>query len=211
MSRPGFRRSSAGGLGAQARGMGGGGGEDIHVTGAPFSQAQILHLMKTEFSRARRYAYPLSVVLMRVDRIGSLVELHGAEARDAIKRALGRIVAEKTRDHDHVGLLSEDRYLLVLPHAGPREAGLVGERFAHHQSPLAAIGSNREQVCIGAIGFGLSQLLFVYNVVRCTQGKGAEASSEVWDNPAGLEWTVPSPAPYHTFETPPQTVGDSAK
>jgi cytochrome c oxidase subunit 1 len=26
----------------------------------------------------------------------------------------------------------------------------------------------------------------------------------VWDNPKGLEWTVPSPAPYHTFDTPPK-------
>jgi len=26
----------------------------------------------------------------------------------------------------------------------------------------------------------------------------------VWDNPEGLEWTVPSPAPYHTFTTPPE-------
>jgi cytochrome c oxidase subunit 1 len=65
---------------------------------------------------------------------------------------------------------------------------------------------------IGAIGFGLSQLLFAYNVLRCVQGSGEKASDEVWENPQGLEWTVPSPAPYHTFETPPQTqpAGDAA-
>jgi cytochrome c oxidase subunit 1 len=26
----------------------------------------------------------------------------------------------------------------------------------------------------------------------------------VWEGAEGLEWTVPSPAPYHTFATPPQ-------
>jgi cytochrome c oxidase subunit 1 len=36
-----------------------------------------------------------------------------------------------------------------------------------------------------------------------TSHKGVKATAEVWDNPRGLEWTVPSPAPYHTFETPP--------
>jgi cytochrome c oxidase subunit 1 len=56
---------------------------------------------------------------------------------------------------------------------------------------------------IGAIGYGLSQLLFVYVVVQCARKKGAKASSEVWDKPKGLEWTVPSPAPYHTFNEPP--------
>jgi cytochrome c oxidase subunit 1 len=55
---------------------------------------------------------------------------------------------------------------------------------------------------IGAFGFGLSQLLFVYIVIRCVRG-GAKASPTVWENPRGLEWTVPSPAPYHTFDEAP--------
>jgi cytochrome c oxidase subunit 1 len=25
----------------------------------------------------------------------------------------------------------------------------------------------------------------------------------VWDGAEGLEWTLPTPVPYHTFETPP--------
>jgi cytochrome c oxidase subunit 1 len=57
---------------------------------------------------------------------------------------------------------------------------------------------------IGAFGFGLSQLLFLYLIVKCIRGKGARATSAVWDNPKGLEWTVPSPAPYHTFDEPPK-------
>jgi cytochrome c oxidase subunit 1 len=54
---------------------------------------------------------------------------------------------------------------------------------------------------VGAIGFGLSQLIFVY--VLLTAKKGAKATDRVWEAPRGLEWTVPSPAPYHTFDTPP--------
>jgi cytochrome c oxidase subunit 1 len=54
---------------------------------------------------------------------------------------------------------------------------------------------------IGALGFGFSQLIFVW--VLLTAKKGATASDSVWEAPRGLEWTVPSPAPYHTFDTPP--------
>ena len=57
---------------------------------------------------------------------------------------------------------------------------------------------------IGAFGFGVSQLLFVYIVVKNAKGAGEKASDEVWENPKGLEWTVPSPAPYHTFDEPPE-------
>jgi cytochrome c oxidase subunit 1 len=57
---------------------------------------------------------------------------------------------------------------------------------------------------IGAFGFGLSQLIFLWVLV--TAKKGVPATDAVWDNPEGLEWTVPSPAPFHTFDTPPETL-----
>ena len=55
---------------------------------------------------------------------------------------------------------------------------------------------------IGAAGFGLSQLLFVYLLVRSLR-RGPRAPARPWDGAAGLEWTLPSPAPYHSFATPP--------
>jgi len=56
---------------------------------------------------------------------------------------------------------------------------------------------------IGAFGFGFSQLLFVWLIVKCVKG-GQRATAGVWDYQHGLEWTVPSPAPYHTFEKAPE-------
>ena len=56
---------------------------------------------------------------------------------------------------------------------------------------------------VGAFGFGLSQLLFLFIVIKCIRG-GAPATAKVWEGAdEGLEWTVPSPAPFHTFSTPP--------
>jgi cytochrome c oxidase subunit 1 len=58
---------------------------------------------------------------------------------------------------------------------------------------------------VGAFGFGLSQLLFVYVVYKCIRGgEGVEkADDKVWEGGTSLEWTVPSPAPYHTFDEAP--------
>src|SRR5450631_2353894 len=58
---------------------------------------------------------------------------------------------------------------------------------------------------IGAFGFGLSQILFVIVIIQCVRG-GKQATAEVWEGtrPTGLEWTLPSPPPYHSFtEAPP--------
>ncbi|MBS1137367.1 MAG: cytochrome c oxidase subunit [Proteobacteria bacterium] len=55
---------------------------------------------------------------------------------------------------------------------------------------------------IGAFGFGLSQLIFVTVLLKTIKG-GRKADAQVWEGAEGLEWTVPSPAPYHTFEEAP--------
>jgi len=56
---------------------------------------------------------------------------------------------------------------------------------------------------IGAFILGASHLIFVYNVIKNIRG-GEKAQAKAWEGAEGLEWTVPSPAPYHTFETPPE-------
>jgi cytochrome c oxidase subunit 1 len=56
---------------------------------------------------------------------------------------------------------------------------------------------------IGAFGFGLAQLLFLVLVIKTIKG-GEKATDQVWESAEGLEWTVASPAPYHTFATAPE-------
>lgn len=56
---------------------------------------------------------------------------------------------------------------------------------------------------VGAFIFGLAQLVFLYAIIKSIRGE-KNATAKVWDNPEGLEWTLPSPAPFHTFEKPPK-------
>ena len=56
---------------------------------------------------------------------------------------------------------------------------------------------------IGAFVFGFSQLLFVWAIWSSVKGT-EKATDQVWEGAEGLEWTLPSPAPYHSFETPPE-------
>src|SRR5690606_1190459 len=56
---------------------------------------------------------------------------------------------------------------------------------------------------IGAFGFGFAQLIFVWVVIKAIRGSGEKVPDKVWEGAEGLEWTVPSPAPHHTFDTPP--------
>jgi cytochrome c oxidase subunit 1 len=56
---------------------------------------------------------------------------------------------------------------------------------------------------IGAFGFGLTQLLLLYIVLK-TIRSGEKAPQMPWEGADSLEWThLPTPAPHHSFETPP--------
>ena len=55
---------------------------------------------------------------------------------------------------------------------------------------------------IGAYGMFLTPIM-MFVILRSSLKSGARASQHVWEGTHGLEWTVPSPAPFHTFETPP--------
>jgi len=99
------------------------------VSASLFSQAQILHLMKNEFARARRHGIAMGVVLMQVDRLPQLVDLHGAALRRSVRQAVAGMVREKTRGSDLLGTTNDDRYLLVLPHTSLGQTRVVAERL----------------------------------------------------------------------------------
>jgi|TARA_R110002111_G_scaffold1495_3_gene10189 cytochrome c oxidase subunit I len=56
---------------------------------------------------------------------------------------------------------------------------------------------------IGGFAFGLSQVFFCYIVYKTIKG-GEKATDQVWEGAEGLEWTLSSPPPYHSFTTAPE-------
>jgi cytochrome c oxidase subunit 1 len=56
---------------------------------------------------------------------------------------------------------------------------------------------------IGAFIYGASQILFLYNVIATIVSGTPVSDEKIWEGAEGLEWEIPTPAPYHTFTTPP--------
>ncbi len=80
--------------------------------------------------------------------------------------------------------------------------GLAGmpRRYADYPAQFADFNAI---VSMGALLFGLSQVYWLVAVVLPVVRGGRAAPAKPWEGAEGLEWTVPSPAPFHTFETPP--------
>lgn len=57
---------------------------------------------------------------------------------------------------------------------------------------------------IGAFGFGLAQLIFLWAMIDCIRNGRKVSEKKVWEGADSLEWELPTPAPYHSFHTPPR-------
>jgi cytochrome c oxidase subunit 1 len=57
---------------------------------------------------------------------------------------------------------------------------------------------------IGAFIYGGAQIMLLYNVIATIRNGKPTTEEKTWEGAEGLEWTVPSPAPYHTFAKPPE-------
>jgi cytochrome c oxidase subunit I len=82
--------------------------------------------------------------------------------------------------------------------------GLAGMPRRYADYPMQFADFNMV-ASIGAFWFGLMQVyFFLFVVIPMMRGKGQPAPQQPWEGAEGLEWEVPSPAPFHTFETPPK-------
>jgi cytochrome c oxidase subunit 1 len=89
--------------------------------------------------------------------------------------------------------------------------GLAGmpRRYADYPMQFADFNAIAS---VGAFGFGLAQVYFFLVVaLPAMRGKGEKASQKPWEGAEGLEWEVPSPAPFHTFENPPKLDATATK
>jgi len=82
--------------------------------------------------------------------------------------------------------------------------GLAGmpRRYADYPMQFADFNA---LASVGGFAFGFAQVYFIFVVlIPAMRGKGQPAPAKPWEGAEGLEWEIPSPAPFHTFENPPK-------
>ncbi len=105
-----------------------------------FSTEEILDLMRGECDRAQRYAYPLTLLRVCVDRLEQLGDLYGYESRERVLEEVGEVLCSVTRESDMLGCIVDSQFLALFPHTpsvtGRALAGRLidsAARLAFHQ------------------------------------------------------------------------------
>lgn len=94
-----------------------------------FTTREVLQLMRVEYDRARRYDYPVSMMVIEVDRLEYLHNLYGWESKEEILQSVIKMLRSITRDSDFLGCLQDDRVLAVFPHTDEEIVASVASRL----------------------------------------------------------------------------------
>lgn len=154
--------------------------------GGLFSYTQILHLLKIEFARARRYQYQLSCVLVEIDRLGILGDLHGSSVRDQVEGTVADMLNRHSRSCDFVGRLGE-RFVIVLPHTDGTGAQLLAQRLHVRISELDVMVDGRALRVSASIGVATQdgdESIFFDAVLKRAEAALAEAVARGGDSVA---------------------------
>ncbi|MEY2745608.1 MAG: hypothetical protein RL112_650 [Planctomycetota bacterium] len=117
-----------------------------------YTLAQIQHVLKVEFARARRYRYPLSLVHASIDGLAALRERQGFEGKEAAFQAVAALLHGLTRASDCAGRLPDDSFLVVVPHTDAAGAARLVERMLEGARGLrlaGALGAERLTLSLG--------------------------------------------------------------
>jgi diguanylate cyclase (GGDEF)-like protein len=126
----------------------------VHFTGEGegtglFSHAEIQRLMDSECRRATRYKYPVTSMMIAVDRLDQLGDLYGSESRDEILSEVNAVLRRNTRESDYLGCMVGHHFLAIFPHAAKEVGPALATRLLQDTSKLVFdAGSSSVQVSL---------------------------------------------------------------
>lgn len=96
--------------------------------------------LHTEFSRSRRYAVPLSCLMLDIDHFKRLNDSHGHASGDEMLRRVADVTRASLRNVDLLARYGGEELIALLPETGLDEARMVAERI---RASIAAIAFDK--------------------------------------------------------------------
>lgn len=94
-----------------------------------FNRLKFDELLKSELSRAKRYALPLSLIMFDIDHFKKINDTYGHQAGDLVLKELTGLVAGDLRTPDIFARWGGEEFIILVPHDRVEEARELAERL----------------------------------------------------------------------------------
>jgi len=117
--------------------------------------------LQEEFERAKRYALPLSLLLLDLDHFKKVNDIHGHQNGDLVLKNLGKIIRQTIRNTDMPVRFGGEEIVVLMPNTQLLNAHVLAERLRKRVAAFSFIidGQNLETDEINCtISVGLTEM-----------------------------------------------------
>ncbi len=108
------------------------------------NRKQLDTILAEEIPRARRYARPLSVLMLDVDHFKSINDTYGHLAGDCVLSSLASILQKRVRPNDKLGRYGGEEFCAILPETSLPNALKIAEELRSLVSAHAFVAEDKE-------------------------------------------------------------------
>lgn len=108
----------------------------------------LMQQARLELARAIRYQYPLSILMLDIDHFKKVNDLHGHLSGDMVLKQLGRELKLFLREHDLVGRIGGEEFVMLLQETSLDEATAIAERLRQSVEKLTLSILNEQTITI---------------------------------------------------------------
>lgn len=114
-----------------------------------YNRTKLDDLLRQEFERARRYARPLALVILDIDRFKTVNDELGHLMGDKVLQAIARTALQNIRITDRLGRWGGEEFLVICPEAALADALVVAERIRLGVATAAFPSGRRHSISAG--------------------------------------------------------------
>ena len=138
-----------------------------------FNRAHWQSRLVEEFSRARRYKHPMSLLLFDLDHFKSINDTYGHLAGDAVLIKVADLVRDSLRESDVAGRYGGEEFGIILPDTSGPGAMVVAERL--RQSVESTLVSFEKLQIAMSISIGVAEFSATFSNAEDMIAKADEA------------------------------------
>ena len=121
-----------------------------------YNSRHFAHALEQELGRAKRYARPLSLIMVDLDLLRNVNNRHGHLAGDAVLQGVGDIFRAQIRTHDLPARFGGEEFAILLPETTPDHALELAERIRRAVAVRSFRSETSTQPLRATISLGVS-------------------------------------------------------